>query len=68
MQLACGLRRAATVFPSNHSAVIKAALKTLHNCSTVIYMQLKFHVNQDKADGRRAEQRTSGRRRRKRGG
>lgn len=49
------------------SAVIKAALETPHNCSTVIYMQLKFHVKQDKADGRRAEQRSSGRRR-KRGG
>lgn len=44
------------------SAVIKAALETPHNCSTVIYMQLKFHVKQDKADGRRAEQRSSGRR------
>lgn len=40
------------------TALIKAAQKTNHICSALIYMQLKFHVNQDKPDRRRAEKRS----------
>lgn len=37
--------------------LIKAAQKTNHIHSALIYMQLKFHVNPDKPDRRRAEER-----------
>lgn len=50
------------------TALIKAAQKTNHICSALIYMQLKFHVNQDKPDRRRAgEKHERGRRRERRG-
>ena len=37
------------------TTLIKAAQKTNHICSALIYMQLKFHVNEDKPGGRGAD-------------
>lgn len=50
------------MFPSDHGTVIKAAQRTHHICSTVIYMQLKFHVSRDEPDRRgRGEREGEGR-------
>lgn len=42
------------------TTLIKAAQKTNHIGSALIYMQLKFHVNRDKPDRRRAAKRGMG--------
>lgn len=44
------------ISPLVQATVIKAAQRTNHIGSTLIYMQLKFHVSRDKPDRRRAEE------------